>query len=131
MVVVELLYAGLPNCLAKFLRPSLRDVMSSLVSQLQMVEDDTPHRRGRSGTLIAAESAVGQEEDLNSQRRRNLLIELGQALGTNEVPASFWACLQVCDIERLEYILQNARVSPFFVSCFADTCVSIPHAWMQ
>jgi hypothetical protein len=98
-----------------------------------MAADDHRHSgcRGRSGTIIA--QAESQEEDSNipSQRRRSLLLELGQALATNEVPAAFWACLQVCDIEKLEYIIQNARDAPFFVSCFADTCVSIPHTWMQ
>src|SRR5215471_15297959 len=110
-----------------------------IVQEASSVIPSDSSRRGRTGTLIppAESSIVMQEEvfeehlNITSQRRRDLLIELGRALGTNEVPASFWACLQVCDIKRLEYILHNAKNSPFFVSCFSDTCRSIPRTWMQ
>lgn len=98
-------------------------------------EASSGSRRGRTGTLIPlAEPPVApDEEHLNipSQRRRDLLVELGRALGTNEVPLSFWACLQVCDIERLEYIVRNAKDSPLFVSCFSYTCHSMIRAWVQ
>src|SRR6266496_6185552 len=90
-------------------------------------------RRGRSGTLIpSGECPVlreeASEEHLNipTQRRQDLLHELARALNTDKVPASFWACVQVCDLGKLEEFVCQAQSAPSLASCFMDTCNSIP-----
>jgi len=94
--------------------------------------------RGRSGTLIpSAECPVLQEEaseehlNIPTQRRQDLLHELARALNTDKVPASFWACVQVCDLGKLEEFIHQAKPPPSLVSCFMKSCHSIPRTWMQ
>lgn len=86
--------------------------------------------RGRSGTVIGPEP---DHEYLNipSARRLQLMTELGEALGNELVPAPFWACLQVCNLERLQTMINVARVDPLFITFFADRCHEIPRVWMQ
>ena len=98
-------------------------------------------RRGRSGTLVPSlKSPVLSEEvpeehlNVPTKKRLDLLAELGEALSIDTVPASFWACVQVCDIGKLEEfvcLVKAAKAAPFFVSCFMDNCNSIPRRWMQ
>lgn len=86
--------------------------------------------RGRSGTVIG----LGPDlEHLNipSARRLGLITELGEVLGDKLVPAAFWACLQVCNLERLQTMINVARVDPIFVTLLADRCHEIPLLWMQ
>lgn len=73
-------------------------------------------------------------ENLNipCKERQDLLYELGKALRVDNVPAPFWACLQVCDLGQLKVIVDNARQVPWFVSSFAKHCShQIPELWLQ
>lgn len=73
-------------------------------------------------------------ENLNipCKRRQELLCELGKVLGVDNVPAPFWACLQVCDLGQLKAIVDNAHHAPWFVSSFAKHCShQIPLLWLQ
>src|SRR5204863_3129633 len=101
--------------------------MADPIVVLETSSVTTPDTRGgRSGTLMPfIEVPVLQREEVSqehlnipSQERRDLLIELGRALNADEVPASFWACLQVCDLGNLEELVGQAKAAPILASCF-------------
>ncbi|KAI9925327.1 hypothetical protein ASPWEDRAFT_45738 [Aspergillus wentii DTO 134E9] len=63
--------------------------------------------------------------------REILLRELGLALETRAVPASFWACVQVADISALRSFVRDAQASPRLCTILSDNFYSIPRVWMQ
>ena len=64
--------------------------------------------------FLAEESPPPLEEHLNipTEERQNLLKELSAAMGTEKVPAAFWACVQVCDIDKLRELVSIASERP-------------------
>ncbi len=81
----------------------------------------------------AEDHSPHSEEHLNipTQERQNLLAELSNALGTDKVPAAFWACVQVCDVGRLQEIVHQARADPACVSTIIDSCKPLIQMWKQ
>ncbi|KAF7161057.1 hypothetical protein CNMCM5623_006734 [Aspergillus felis] len=63
--------------------------------------------------------------------REALLLELGQALETQAVPASFWACLQVADLSALQTFVQEARAAPRLCEMLSDNFYALPRMWRQ
>jgi hypothetical protein len=62
--------------------------------------------------------------------RAALLLELGQALETQAVPASFWACLQVADLPALRtFIQEEPRAAPRLYKMLSDTFYTLPQIW--
>lgn len=86
--------------------------------------------RGRSGSVIGPEPDL-EHLNIPSARRMQLITDLGEALGNDLVPSAFWAFLQVCNLERLQTMINVARVDPIFITFFADRCHEIPCWWMQ
>ncbi|PGH31964.1 hypothetical protein GX50_05229 [[Emmonsia] crescens] len=84
--------------------------------------------RPRSNTVIHRPDEI---YNMPNPERMSLLAELQDAMGTVQVPAPFWACLQVCEISQLHLLVETARSSPLSVSLLSESCASIPLKWMQ
>lgn len=70
----------------------------------------------------------------NSQcpRRLDMLMALKKALHERPVPAPFWACLQVCDLEKLAELVEMAKGTPEPVFNLLERgCLSIALNWME
>ena len=78
-------------------------------------------------------SPVKNQEHLNipTLERQNLLADLSAALKTDKVPASFWAFLQVCDISKLQELVNQARADSAGVWNIAGSCRSVIGMWKQ
>jgi HNH endonuclease len=86
--------------------------------------------RSRAVTTVH-QSELDEVFNIQSPRRLALLLQLKRTLKVDKVPASFWACLQVCDLTQLERLIAIAAISPSLVSILIDTCYSLPRTWMQ
>ncbi|OJD15615.1 hypothetical protein AJ78_04135 [Emergomyces pasteurianus Ep9510] len=65
------------------------------------------------------------------EERKRLVDELAKALNYEPVLPAFWACVHVCDLERLRWLVENAQKAPYFVAAFADQCLRLALAWRQ
>jgi hypothetical protein len=93
------------------------------------IDEISPVAAQEDGTDTVASS----EEHLNipSQRRRGLLAQLSDALGKKEVTSYFWACVQVCDLDQLQALVEKAEAKPDDVFTIADSCKQLVSKWMQ
>jgi hypothetical protein len=88
----------------------------------------TRPRLRRTSTAIR----VNQEEfNLQSPQRKIILRQLKEALLGQGVPAPFWAVIQLCDLTKLEYLVQLARLSLKIMDIVADLTCSLPYKWTQ
>lgn len=69
--------------------------------------------------------------DFYDKERAEILAQLHERLGKQWVPASFWALLQVCDIEKLKDLVKGAEFVPDLIMAWACTCSVIPKKWNQ
>lgn len=90
--------------------------------------DSPSPTRPRSVTVVHHPLAVTTSTNPD---RGTLLTELGEALMTESVPAAFWACVQIADLESLKALVQQAKVAPAVCAVMIDTCYSVPRRWMQ
>lgn len=79
-------------------------------------------------TPFRARRPTLQEERPND---REMLIQLGQALGRTAVPAAFWACVRVADILALECLVAQAQAALDICILLLDNCYVLPRLWMQ
>lgn len=87
-----------------------------------------PRRResSYSGIVLVAQESC-EDFNVRCKRRQGLLNNLSKALGANEVPGPFWACVQVCDLGQLEVIVDNAQHVPFLSLLLQNIAVTISH----
>ncbi|KAJ9490232.1 hypothetical protein VN97_g3025 [Penicillium thymicola] len=80
----------------------------------------------RSSTVVRV-----NDENFNipSPQRKIFMRQLRKALLEQQVPSPLWAVLHVCDIERLELILQLAHFSLKIMDSFAEVICSLPFKW--
>ncbi|KAF2184436.1 hypothetical protein K469DRAFT_688896 [Zopfia rhizophila CBS 207.26] len=57
-------------------------------------------------------STGGPEAEFHDPRRRELLQRLSDALPTDTIRPTSWACLWLCDIDKLEDLLVQAQTTP-------------------
>jgi hypothetical protein len=112
---------------------TLEDAYTVDVESISEVYNGTSHicpkTRPRSLTIVHQPDLAFNHQ---SQARRSLLSELQGAIPTDEVKASLWAFLQVCDLSKLSKLVASARTIPHaFFSFLEDTCLSVPLHWMQ
>lgn len=71
--------------------------------------------------------------NIPTQERQSLLSELKVLGGKENVAASFWACLYICDISKLRQIIETARAgSPqAYLHLLEVGSTSVPINWMQ
>lgn len=69
--------------------------------------------------------------DFYSDERGSVIARLKDKLEVDEVPASFWALLQVCDLKQLEKLVEVASIMPEVVLTWVETCSLIPKKWNQ
>ncbi|PGH15058.1 hypothetical protein AJ80_05683 [Polytolypa hystricis UAMH7299] len=96
------------------------------------VQDTTPsHSDNPISPPPEEEPSLLLEEHINipTQERKELLSELADALKTDKVDAAFWACLQVCDIDRLRELISQAKAAPGLIPFLAAACHSLPRLW--
>ncbi|EAS36771.3 uncharacterized protein CIMG_02125 [Coccidioides immitis RS] len=103
------------------------------VDEASAAVPDTTHSCFDNPMLPSEESSLPSEEHLNipTQERKELLVELANALETDKVRAAFWACLQVCDIDQLRELIRQAKAAPQLMSLLARDCHSLPRLWKQ
>jgi hypothetical protein len=71
------------------------------------------------------------DENFNipAPQRRILIRQLKDALQGQEVPAPFWAIVQLCDLDKLENIVQMAHLSLQIMDILADLSCGLPFKW--
>ncbi|EKV10773.1 hypothetical protein PDIG_55040 [Penicillium digitatum PHI26] len=81
---------------------------------------------GRSSTVVRV-----NDENFNipSTHRKIIIRQLKKALLEQEVPSPLWAVFQVCDMEKLECILQLAHFSLKIMDAICDLICTLPFKW--
>lgn len=97
------------------------------------MSDTSALARGRSGTIVPIPADQSVEiYNIPSARRQDLIVQLGQALGADKIPAPFWACLQACDVGKLTEIVETASALPNIMWIVARySCRYLPLLWLQ
>ncbi|KAJ5099748.1 hypothetical protein N7532_006749 [Penicillium argentinense] len=98
------------------------------VSTPQQKQDVQPQPPSETTTLRAKTDA---DFNVQSPERAALLQQLSNAPNGKWVSTSFWACLQVCDLGNLAYILDLAHHDPVFFAEISDLCVDLPKKWLE
>ena len=80
----------------------------------------------RSATVVRAND---ERFNIQSPQRKILIRQLHKALFEQQVPCPFWAVLQVCDIEKLEYMVQLANLSLKLMDTIAEIICALPFKW--
>jgi len=82
---------------------------------------------------LAKDLPPPSEEHLNipTKERQNLLEELSAAMGNKEVAVAFWACVQVCNIDKLRELVCKARTDQGEMDVIIDDCGPLIRNWMQ
>ncbi|CAL5871774.1 uncharacterized protein PFLUO_LOCUS6027 [Penicillium psychrofluorescens] len=86
---------------------------------------------GRRSRSLTAVRITDELFNLQTPQRAILIRQLKEALVNYLVPAPFWACVQVCDIANLEFIIQLAQLSEKAICVVTDLCCALPYRWMQ
>ncbi|KAF2804493.1 uncharacterized protein BDZ99DRAFT_502637 [Mytilinidion resinicola] len=79
-------------------------------------------------------STGGPESELHDARRRELIQALDDALSTNMIRPTAWACLWLSDIQKLEDLLAQAQRSSIMIGAFLEaieTTTKIVPTWCQ
>ena len=79
-------------------------------------------------TLPSFGSTNPSPEDYNERtpERTDLLTRLKSHLKDNTITSTFWACCQLCDTARLEYLVNSAEMSPNNVLAYDVSLSTIP-----
>jgi len=75
-----------------------------------------------------SDSTKSSREDYNERtpERTDLLIRLKSLLKVDRVSSTFWACCQLCDIECLKDLVENAETRPNNVLLYDELLPIIP-----
>ncbi|KGO66017.1 hypothetical protein PITC_052170 [Penicillium italicum] len=81
---------------------------------------------GRSPSVVRV-----NDENFNipSKKRKDIICQLKKALLEQEVPSPLWAVLQVCDIQKIECIIQLAHFSLKIMDAICDLICTLPFKW--
>lgn len=85
-------------------------------------------QRSRSSTAIRI---TDEHFNIRTPERTALLQQLRDAIQKRRMPVPFWACVQICDLPNLEFLVQLARLSPKTIDIVADLCCGFPYKWVQ
>ncbi|CAG8900148.1 unnamed protein product [Penicillium egyptiacum] len=81
---------------------------------------------GRSSTVVRSSD---ERFNIQSPQRRILIRQFKKAVFEQEIPSPLWAVLQLCDLEKLEYMVQLARFSLKIMDTFAELICALPFKW--
>src|SRR2546421_2543533 len=85
-------------------------------AQQPRTQDALLSSSGPSDALLTLpfDSTNPSPEDYNERtpERTDLLTRLKSHLKDNPITSTFWACCQLCDTARLEYLVNSAEMSP-------------------
>ncbi|KAJ5795118.1 hypothetical protein N7457_001717 [Penicillium paradoxum] len=84
--------------------------------------------RRRPSTVIRVND---ERFNIQSAQRRIVLRQLKKALLGQEVPAPLWAVLQLCDLEKIEYLVKLAHLSLKIMDPIADITCTLPFKWTK
>ncbi|KAJ5775281.1 uncharacterized protein N7511_000292 [Penicillium nucicola] len=82
----------------------------------------------RSTTVIRVND---ERFNIPSHQRKLLLSKLKEVLKGAKVTVPFWACVQVCDLSKLEFTAHMANLSPSMMETLTDLVASLPYKWTQ
>lgn len=80
----------------------------------------------RSPTVIRVND---ERFNIQSPQRKILIRQFKKALLEQEVPSPLWAVIQLCDLEKLEYIVQLAHFSLKIMDTIAELICALPFKW--
>ncbi|OQE12269.1 hypothetical protein PENVUL_c001G03988 [Penicillium vulpinum] len=80
----------------------------------------------RSPTVVRVNDEVF---NIPSPQRKVIIRRLKKALLDQPVPAPFWAVIQLCDLDKLEYLIQLAYFSLKLMDIVADLTCGLPFKW--
>ncbi|KAJ5451459.1 hypothetical protein N7491_000641 [Penicillium cf. griseofulvum] len=118
-------------------RRRIRDIQRERSS----VPDITPHMRPRMGMPPRARVIEKRMRDIRDREwidsrsatrrrfRKIIIRRLKKALLEQAVPAPFWAVVQLCDLDKLENIVQIAHFSLKIMDILADLSCGLPFKW--
>ncbi|KAJ6070519.1 hypothetical protein N7467_011838 [Penicillium canescens] len=101
-----------------------------LDGSLESLSPSSIHGLGlrRSATVIRVND---ERFNIPSTQRKILLRQLKEALKDKNVTVPFWACVQICDLAKLEFIVQLANLSGPIMEIMTDLLASLPYKWTQ
>ena len=111
--------------------PSSRGDTSEDSNQQPRTQDALLSSSGPSDALLTLpsfDSTNPSPEDYNERtpERTDLLTRLKSHLKDNTITSTFWACCQLCDTARLEYLVNSAEMSPNNVLAYDVSLSTIP-----
>ncbi|CAI7625508.1 unnamed protein product [Penicillium glandicola] len=87
----------------------------------------------QSSSLLRRSTTVVRVNDerfnVPSPQRKIIIRQLKKALLDQDVPVPFWAVVQLCDLDKLEYIVQLAHFSLRIMDIMADLSCGLPFKW--
>jgi hypothetical protein len=103
---------------------------AELDGSLESLSPSSIHGLGlrRSATVIRVND---ERFNIPSTQRKILLRQLKEALKDKNVTVPFWACVQICDLPKLEFIVQLANLSGPIMEIMTDLLASLPYKWTQ
>ncbi|OGE57095.1 hypothetical protein PENARI_c002G09478 [Penicillium arizonense] len=103
---------------------------AELDGSLESLSPSSIHGLGlrRSATVIRVND---ERFNIPSTQRKILLRQLKEALKDKNVTVPFWACVQICDLAKLEFIVQLANLSGPIMEIMTDLLASLPYKWTQ
>lgn len=74
---------------------------------------------------------IGDSTDNQIPGRTTLLRDLAKAMGKERISTSLWASLQVCDLSRLQSLIELIYLSPHTTIEFLNACPDLPKRWLE
>lgn len=74
---------------------------------------------------------TGDSSNTEIPERITLLRDLAKAMGKEKISTSLWASLQVCDLSKLESLIELVCHSPNSTIDFLNTCPNLPKRWLE
>ncbi|KAJ5742945.1 hypothetical protein N7533_010047 [Penicillium manginii] len=73
----------------------------------------------------------GNKSNTKIPERTTLLRDLAKAMGKEKISTSLWASLQVCDLSKLDSLIELVCISPKTTIDFLNTCPDLPKKWLE
>lgn len=135
----EILYSSVYNAFCPSTHARNQSVMATITPMVSrlietsggLVRSMQRTLSGRRSRSLTAVRITDELFNLQTPQRAILIRQLKEALVNYLVPAPFWACVQVCDIANLEFIIQLAQLSEKAICVVTDLCCALPYRWMQ
>ncbi|CAG8237497.1 unnamed protein product [Penicillium nalgiovense] len=109
-----------------FTDPGLAHVINMSNASASTVPYGSSSELGRSSTVVRVND---ERFNIQSPQRKILIRQFKKAVLEQEIPTPLWAIIQLCDLEKLEYMAQLARFSLKIIDPFAELICALPFKW--